>query len=77
LAGAINGTNVAGSTIYLLILWKIRGNAGDLILGSMRLVFNHVLVTESVQAVNRVEIFTEKLGVDLEVMVEQEKVASE
>jgi hypothetical protein len=39
-----------------LVLQKIRGNGGDLWLGSMRLVFHHVFVAERVQAIYGVEL---------------------
>jgi hypothetical protein len=43
----------------------ISGNVGGWCLRSMRLVLNHVLVTESVEVINVVEIINELLKVDL------------
>jgi hypothetical protein len=48
-----------------LVLDKIRGNGSNPWVGSMRLLVDHVLVTERVQAVNGVEIVNEILMVDL------------
>jgi hypothetical protein len=44
---------------------QVRGNDGDLFFEKMRLVCNHVLVTERDQVVNVVVFFNEFLRVDL------------
>ncbi len=55
---------ISGSKGSSDVFW-IRGDVAGRCLRSMRLVLKHVLVTESVQVVNVVEIFNELLKVDL------------